>query len=58
MTSPKPGSDEARKMGCVCPKWQGGRKRPIVHVSAACELHRIPALDALLKAVGATGGGT
>ena len=60
MTTPKPGSDEARAQGCKCPRIDnhyglGKAGRGNIYgwfLSGECELHRMPALDALLKAVG------
>ena len=60
MTPPKPGSDEAREQGCKCPridnhygKGRGGDGEAFGwYVSSVCEVHRVPMLDSLMKAVG------
>lgn len=60
----KPGSSDAREMGCTCPvtdnHYGAGRHGDGTQygwfVSSACELHRLPAIAALLRAVGGDNG--
>lgn len=62
----KPGSDAAVKEGCKCPIADnhhgagvgGDGVRHGWFISEACELHSIPALDALLHAVRGSDGTT
>lgn len=58
---PNPGSDDAIDFGCTCPVIDNGHgngyhyvegREPEFVVTSGCPLHAVPAMDALLGALG------